>query len=33
MRSEVLGRLRELGFAYVTVDLQGFRSGSMDLKR
>jgi uncharacterized protein len=30
LRSAVIGRLRELGFTYVTVDLQGFRSGSMN---
>ena len=29
-RSLVVARLRELGFAYVTVDLAGFRSGSMN---
>lgn len=26
----IAGRLRELGFLYVTVDLQGFRSGSLN---
>jgi uncharacterized protein len=26
----VAGELRSLGFAYVTVDLEGYRSGSMD---
>ena len=31
-RVEVTKRLRELGFLYVTIDLAGFRSGSMDEK-
>lgn len=31
LREEVLGRLKSLGFPYVTLDLEGFRSGSMDL--
>jgi uncharacterized protein len=34
LRREVIGQLaarfRELGFKYVTLDLQGFRSGSMN---
>jgi uncharacterized protein len=30
LRSAVVAQLRELGFTYVTVDLQGFRSGSMN---
>ncbi len=30
MRSEVLSQMRGLGFRFITVDLQGFRSGSMD---
>ncbi len=29
-RSRITGRLRELGFTWVTVDLEGLRSGSMD---
>ena len=29
-REEATGRLRHLGFSYITVDLEGFRSGSMD---
>jgi uncharacterized protein len=29
-RSRIVEKLRELGFKYVTVDLQGFRSGSMN---
>jgi pyridinium-3,5-biscarboxylic acid mononucleotide sulfurtransferase len=30
LRSNVAAFLRELGFAYVTLDLEGFRSGSMN---
>ncbi|MDO5135060.1 MAG: ATP-dependent sacrificial sulfur transferase LarE [Eubacteriales bacterium] len=30
-REEVLERLREVGCTYFTLDLEGFRSGSMDL--
>jgi uncharacterized protein len=30
LRRAVVDRLRALGFVYVTVDLQGFRSGSMN---
>lgn len=30
MRGEVAGRLKDLGFKYVALDLEGFRSGSMD---
>lgn len=30
-REQVISRLKELGFYYVTLDLEGFRSGSMDL--
>jgi uncharacterized protein len=29
-RSAVVARFKELGFAYVTLDLAGFRSGSMN---
>jgi uncharacterized protein len=29
-RSRIVEKLRELGFKYVTVDLQGFRRGSMN---
>jgi len=29
-REKISGRLRELGFRYVTLDLDGFRSGSMN---
>lgn len=32
VREVVVKRFKELGFAYVTMDLEGFRSGSMDLK-
>jgi uncharacterized protein len=30
IRERIVTRLRELGYTYVTVDLQGFRSGSMN---
>ncbi len=30
LRDEVVARLRALGFTYITLDLQGFRSGSMN---
>lgn len=30
-RQEVAKRLKELGYVYVTLDLEGFRSGSMDI--
>jgi pyridinium-3,5-biscarboxylic acid mononucleotide sulfurtransferase len=29
-RAELVDGLRALGFAYVTLDLEGFRSGSMN---
>jgi uncharacterized protein len=29
-RGEIIKKLQELGFTYVTIDLQGFRSGSMN---
>lgn len=29
-RDRVIGRLKNLGYRYVTLDLEGFRSGSMD---
>ncbi|HEX6984626.1 MAG TPA: ATP-dependent sacrificial sulfur transferase LarE, partial [Planctomycetaceae bacterium] len=29
-RERIVGRLRELGFRYVTLDLEGFRSGSLN---
>ena len=31
MRTELCGTLKQMGFPYVTLDLSGFRSGSMDL--
>lgn len=30
LREAVVSRLKELGYAYVTLDLQGFRSGSLN---
>ena len=30
VREQVVGHLRELGFRYVTLDLEGFRSGSLN---
>ena len=30
-REAVIGYLKELGFVYITLDLEGFRSGSMDI--
>jgi uncharacterized protein len=30
MRDAVTSKLKYLGFAYVTLDIKGFRSGSMD---
>ena len=30
MHTAVAGTLRALGFSYVTLDLEGYRSGSMD---
>lgn len=34
-RQQIVARLKEIGFTYITLDLQGFRSGSMNevLKR
>jgi uncharacterized protein len=29
-RSRIVKRLKEIGFTYVTLDLQGYRSGSMN---
>jgi uncharacterized protein len=29
-RRRIVGYLKELGYAYVTLDLEGFRSGSMN---
>ena len=31
MRDSVIRKLKENGFAYITLDLEGFRSGSMDI--
>ena len=31
-QEQILVRLKELGFLYITLDLEGFRSGSMDIK-
>ena len=31
-REEITGYLKRLGFSYLTLDLEGFRSGSMDQK-
>jgi len=33
MRSEIAGQLSRMGYRHVTVDLKGFRSGSMDKPR
>jgi uncharacterized protein len=30
LREKIVGKMKELGFVYVTLDLQGFRSGSMN---
>lgn len=30
-RKEITERMKKLGFLYITVDLEGFRSGSMDI--
>ncbi len=32
LRERILAYLKELGFLYITLDLEGFRSGSMDIK-
>lgn len=32
-RDQIVARLKELGYTYVTLDLQGFRSGSMNEAR
>ena len=31
-REKVIKKLKELGFVYITLDLEGFRSGSMDIQ-
>ena len=30
-RGEILAQLKQLGYTYITMDLEGFRSGSMDI--
>ena len=30
IRDEISGKLREIGFKYIALDLEGFRSGSMN---
>jgi uncharacterized protein len=30
MRAELIGKLKDLGFRYITLDLEGFRSGSLN---
>ena len=32
MRKEIIARMQELGYGYITLDLMGFQSGSMDRK-
>ena len=31
-QEEIAGYLKQLGYIYITLDLEGFRSGSMDIK-
>ena len=31
-REEMIAYLKKIGFSYLTMDLEGFRSGSMDEK-
>jgi uncharacterized protein len=31
-KDSIIMRMKELGFLYITLDMEGFRSGSMDLK-
>ena len=31
-QEEIAGYLKQLGYVYITLDLEGFRSGSMDIK-
>ena len=31
VKERAAARLKELGFCYITLDLEGFRSGSMDI--
>ena len=30
-KKEIISFLKQFGFGYITIDLEGFRSGSMDL--
>jgi pyridinium-3,5-biscarboxylic acid mononucleotide sulfurtransferase len=30
LREQIVGRMKELGFTYITLDLQGYRTGSMN---
>ena len=30
-REQIIARMKALGFRYITLDLEGFRSGSMDV--
>jgi len=30
IRDQIVGKLKELGFSYITLDLQGYRTGSMN---
>ena len=30
-RAQIIDRLKSLGYTYITLDLEGFRSGSMDV--
>ena len=30
-RSQIINYIRHLGYPYITLDLEGFRSGSMDV--
>lgn len=32
-RKELVQKMKELGYTYVTLDLEGFRSGSMDIEK
>ena len=31
MSDQIMAKMKELGFAYITLDAEGFRSGSMDV--
>ena len=31
MSDQITAKMNELGFAYITLDAEGFRSGSMDV--